>query len=81
MAKNVDSINVWSYLEEYNEYEDEISKIVSNVFKSGRLILGQKVLEFENDFATWVGAKYGTGVGNGTERYKTSTFIKRYRYW
>ena len=76
MAKNVDSINVWSYLEEYNEYEDEISKIVSNVFKSGRLILGQKVLEFENDFATWVGAKYGTGVGNGTDAIKLALLSK-----
>ncbi len=76
MVKNVNPINVWSYLEEYNEYEDEVSNIVSEVFKSGRLILGQKVLEFENEFASWVGAKYGTGVGNGTDAIKLGLLSK-----
>ena len=47
--ENNQNINVWSYLEEYNEYEKDLEKIVNEVFKSGRLILGEKVSEFENN--------------------------------
>lgn len=70
MSKKNNNINVWSYLEEYEEYEDEIKKLVSTVFESGRLILGEQVNEFEENFSKWVGVKYGTGVGNGTDAIK-----------
>jgi len=63
-------INVWSYLEEYSEHEKDILKEVVNTFKSGRLILGNNLLNFENNFSNWVGVKYGTGVGNGTDAIK-----------
>ncbi len=42
-----ESINVWSYLEEYYQEEDEIIEIIKNVFRSGRLILGENVSNFE----------------------------------
>ena len=74
--KNNQNINVWSYLEEYNEYEKDLEKIVNEVFKSGRLILGEKVSEFENNFSNWVGTKYGTGVGNGTDAIKLALLSK-----
>ena len=38
-----DPINVWSYLEQYSEEEDEIIQIVKDVFRSGKLILGENV--------------------------------------
>ena len=68
MKKN--TINVWSYLEEYEDYEEEILQIVKEVFKSGRLILGENVKSFEQEFSKWVGNGYGTGVGNGTDAIK-----------
>ena len=37
MSNKNENINVWSYLEEYEEYEEELEKIVSEVFKSGKL--------------------------------------------
>ena len=68
MKKN--TINVWSYLEEYEDYEEEILQIVKEVFNSGRLILGENVKSFEQEFSKWVGNGYGTGVGNGTDAIK-----------
>ncbi len=68
--KKTNQINVWSYLEEYEEYKDDIFKVISDVLYSGQLILGEKVAEFENNFSNWVGSKYGIGVGNGTDAIK-----------
>ena len=46
-----ESINVWSYLEEYYQEEDEIIEIIKNVFRSGRLILGENVSEtYEGEY-------------------------------
>lgn len=63
-------IGVWSYLDEYKSYEDEIIKITRKVFNSGKLILGQEVNNFENNFSKWIGTKYGSGVANGTDAIK-----------
>lgn len=73
-------VNIWSYLEEYAEYEDEIINIVKRVFKSGKLILGSNVNGFEEEFSKWIGSGFGTGVGNGTDAIKLaliSTGIKK----
>lgn len=63
-------INVWSYLEEYDEKEEDILDIVKNVFNSGKLILGKNVELFEKEFSNFIGGKYGVGVGNGTDAIK-----------
>jgi len=70
MKNKSEDINVWSYLEEYEDYDNEVLEIVSKVFKSGKLILGNNVKEFEENFSKWLGSKYGTGVGNGTDAIK-----------
>ena len=62
-----DSINVWSYLEQYSEEEEEILEIVKNVFRSGKLILGENVSIFEKEFSSYVESNFGVGVGNGTD--------------
>ena len=43
-------INVWSYLENMEEKEEDILDIVKNVFNSGKLILGKNVELFEKEF-------------------------------
>lgn len=68
--KNKKNINVWDYLEEHNDLENDVSKIVRKVFKSGRLILGKSVQDFEKNFSNWNEVKFGVGVGNGTDAIK-----------
>ncbi|MGA2656309.1 MAG: DegT/DnrJ/EryC1/StrS family aminotransferase [Verrucomicrobiota bacterium] len=60
------SIKVWDYLEEYEAEREEILGAVDGVFKSGTLILGKKVLEFEAAFSAYCGVRFGIGVDNAT---------------
>lgn len=60
------TIKVWSYLEEYETEREEILAAVDRVFKSGVLILGSSVDNFEKEFAKYCGANYGVGVDNAT---------------
>lgn len=60
-------INVWGYLAEYEQEKDEIFSAIEKVLTSGRLILGESVHKFENDFAQYCDVSYGVGVDNGTD--------------
>ena len=56
-----------SYLvEQFSDYS-KIFKEIAKVVKKGDYTLGQKVNEFEKNFAKRVGAKFVIGVGNGTD--------------
>ena len=46
---------------------DEISKEIDKFIKMGKYILGEKLSEFEESFASFIGKKYAVGVGNGTD--------------
>jgi len=59
-------IKVWSYLKEYAQNKNEILKAVEEVFESGQLILGEKGITMEKNYAAYCGVKYGVGVDNGT---------------
>jgi aminotransferase EvaB len=60
------TINVWGYLREYEQERDDILAAVDQVFRSGRLILGDSVRAFEAEFARYCGVAHGIGVDNGT---------------
>ena len=45
--------------------EEEINAVI-DVMKSGMIAQGPKVIEFEEEFATYVGAKYGIATNSGT---------------
>lgn len=61
-------IKVWDYLKEYEAHREEILAAVDETFKSGRLILGAKVTEFETKWAVYCGlSQPGAGVNNGTD--------------
>ncbi|MGH7908451.1 MAG: DegT/DnrJ/EryC1/StrS family aminotransferase, partial [Thermodesulfobacteriota bacterium] len=47
----------------YGEIEEAIKEVVS----STSFVLGDKVKEFENEFATYCGTKYCVGVNSGTD--------------
>jgi aminotransferase EvaB len=59
-------IKVWDYLEEYEAEREDVLAGVEKVFRSGRLILGESVENFEAAFSSYCGVKYGVGVDNAT---------------
>jgi aminotransferase EvaB len=61
---------VWNYLSEYDNERDDILDAVDTVFRSGRLILGDSVRGFEEEYAAYHGVPYCVGVDNGTNAIK-----------
>lgn len=59
-------IKVWDYIKEYESEREDIFEGIEKVFRSGRLILGESVKNFEMAFASYCGVKHGVGVDNGT---------------
>jgi aminotransferase EvaB len=60
-------IQVWDYRQEYEAERDEILAAVDEVFRSGRLILGEHVRAFEAALAQFCGVAHGVGVNSGTD--------------
>ncbi len=60
-------IPFWNPLPEYEEIKSEVHTAITRVLSSGTLILGPEVAAFEKAFATFVGCRWGIGVGNGTD--------------
>ncbi len=60
------TIKVWDYLEQYEEERPDILEAVEKVLRSGRLILGDSVRNFETAFASYCECKYAVGVDNAT---------------
>lgn len=61
------AINIWNYLQEYEEEKHEIHAAIEKVLSSGCLILGDSVKNFEKEFARYCGVGYGIGVNSGTD--------------
>lgn len=59
-------IKVWDYLDEYEAEREDILAGIEKVMRSGRLILGESVKNFETAFAAYCGTAYGIGVDNAT---------------
>jgi aminotransferase EvaB len=58
----------FDYLEGFDEIAPQIRAAVERVFASGRLILGEEVRGFEDEFSGHLGGGGGSvGVGNGTD--------------
>jgi dTDP-4-amino-4,6-dideoxygalactose transaminase len=51
----------------YLNYRKEIDSAIRRVLESGWYILGKEVLAFEEEFASWCGAKHCVSVANGTD--------------
>lgn len=52
---------------QYQKYKKEIDTVIQDVLNNGNFILGENVERFEEEFADYCGAKFGVGVGSGTE--------------
>ncbi|MFD3762267.1 DegT/DnrJ/EryC1/StrS family aminotransferase [Streptomyces sp. NPDC058622] len=62
--------HVWDYLPEYETERKDILDAVETVFASGRLVLGDSVRGFEEEFAAYHGLAHCVGVDNGTNAVK-----------
>lgn len=51
----------------YLSHRNEIDLAVARVLESGLYVLGQEVKAFENEFAAYIGVRFGIGVGSGTD--------------
>jgi dTDP-4-amino-4,6-dideoxygalactose transaminase len=52
---------------QYKIIEEKAVKAVSEVLSSASYIMGKDVIEFEKEFADYVGVKHAISVGNGTD--------------
>jgi dTDP-4-amino-4,6-dideoxygalactose transaminase len=52
---------------QYISIKDEIDEAIRKVLNRGSFILGENVESFEREFSNFCGAKFGIGVGSGTE--------------
>jgi dTDP-4-amino-4,6-dideoxygalactose transaminase len=57
---------------QYANIKDEITNAIQEVLKGCGFILGTQVEKLEQSFASFVGARYGVGVGNGLDALRLS---------
>lgn len=63
-------IKFFDYSRQYSKIEPEINRALKKVFNSGKLILGDEVKKFEEDFSNYIGVRHGIGVNSGTDAIK-----------
>lgn len=49
------------------KYKKQFQQVFDKVLRKGNLILGDEVAAFEQEFAQFIGVKYGIGVASGTD--------------
>jgi dTDP-4-amino-4,6-dideoxygalactose transaminase len=54
-------------LAQYRSHKEEIGEAIRIVLDKGCYILGEETRTFEAEFAAYIGASHGIGVGSGTE--------------
>jgi dTDP-4-amino-4,6-dideoxygalactose transaminase len=52
---------------QYLAHKAEIDAAIHGVLAGGRYVLGPETVQFEKEFAAWVGAGHAVGVANGTD--------------
>jgi len=60
-------IQLMNVKRQHETYADEYEMAALNIIRSGGYIGGDEVTSFEEEFATYEGAKYGISCGNGTD--------------
>ncbi len=63
----IKSIPLLDLKAQYQQIQSEIETAVIDVLRSGHYVLGPNVTAFENEAATFLGAKYAIGCANGTD--------------
>ena len=52
---------------EQEKIGNEVSQAIQRVLKSGWFVLGKEGEEFEREFSTYIGSKFGVGVNSGSD--------------
>lgn len=52
---------------QYESIQEKLDAAALKVLHSGQYIMGDEVIDFEKEFAAYIGVKYAVGVGNGTD--------------
>ncbi len=52
---------------QYESLSEELNNATLEVLSSANYIMGKTVLDFEKEFASYIGVKYAISVGNGTD--------------
>ena len=60
-------IAYFDYRPGYESQREEFDEAIARVLASGKLILGEEVEAFEEEFARFIGVQHAIGVGNGTD--------------
>ena len=60
------SIPSWTYRYDIDENRDDYIKLINKVFDSGRLLFGEELENFQQEFAKYIRVKYGIGCDNAT---------------
>ena len=60
-------IEYTSLLQNYNLYKEEYEEAALRALRSGWYILGPELESFEEQFASYLGAKHCVGVNSGTD--------------
>lgn len=52
---------------QYKSISDDLDRVTKEVLSSAAYIMGKNVIEFEKEFAEYIGVKHAISVGNGTD--------------
>ena len=63
-------IKSFDYLRQLAPIKPAIVKSIEDTLSSGKIILGNQVQSFENQFSKYIGQKFGIGVNSGTDAIK-----------
>ena len=64
------SISLVDLKRQYEKYKSDFDRILVETASSAQFVLGNKVKEFEENFAKYLGVKHVIGVGSGTDALK-----------
>jgi aminotransferase EvaB len=67
MSSTRTAVRMFDYRDQLAAIEAEVLQAIRGVLDSGTLILGPRVLAFEQAFSHWLGGGHSIGVGNGTD--------------
>ena len=60
-------IPFWNLSRQYESLREDLLQKIDEVLKTGQYVLGNYVKRFEEEFATYCGARYAVGVNSGTD--------------
>jgi dTDP-4-amino-4,6-dideoxygalactose transaminase len=64
---NISQLPVFNMQRRLDKHSGRIQDAISKILKSGHIILGESVENFEREFANYIGVDHCIGVGNGTD--------------